>query len=180
MNAKTNFSKWLERQQSHAALDAPPAPRGFELLDRVRPWWERWPERFRALAEPLAAMEVHYGRAASGDDPKREGYPVPTVIVRTQAEDRGLARILYFSIADRRLRLRFQMGPDDAVPPENAEVTFVDAASSRPLFAVALEPASGGRFRVEAELTSELAEAWKAFKVTDRMPFHLIIQQASS
>ncbi len=180
MSENPNFGKWLHNHQSFVARQAPPPPRASELLERIRPWWERWPERFKALATPLSAMEVHYGLAASSEEGIREGYPVPTVIVRTRAEARALARIVYFVVADGRLRLRFQMSHPESVLPAEAEVTFVEAVSGRPLFAVPLAPAVGGRYRIEAELSSELAQAWTAIKVTDRMPFHLIIQQTDA
>lgn len=180
MNETREVGELLRWQAARAARQAPPPPRAAALLEQIRPWWERWPERFRQLADSLAALDVRYGHAATDPRPNRDGFLVPTVVVRTQAEDRTHSSILYFAISGGRLRLRFQVMPAPDVLPTKAEVTFVDAATARALLVAPVEAASSGEYRVEAELPEKVAAAWCDLKVTDRMPFHLIVQQVEA
>src|SRR3712207_1105189 len=82
------------------------------------------------------------------------------------------------AVRDRKLRLRFQLeaSPDKAEP--TFEVTFVSDAVPRPLLAANATASVGDEYRLDAELSDELAASWTQLRVTDRMPFRFILRPA--
>jgi hypothetical protein len=160
-----------------AEAEAPPPPRAAELLALARPWWERWPERFRAQAERLRAMPLAYGYAMAGPPSQRghAGYPVPVLLA--QAGDvEAYARVLYLVVRDGRLRLRFALDGAPGATESAFHAVFVGDASERPLCAALAERSQGGEYRVDVALPPEIAGSWAPLKVTDRMPFRLILR----
>jgi hypothetical protein len=173
MTPEISVGQLLRWRLAHSERAAPPPPRAARLLELVRPWWETWPDRFRAQVERLGRIEVAYAYAMTDSTRSRSGHPVPTLISHAD-ELETFARVLYLAVRDGRLRLRFQL---DAVPgkPEDAfEVTFI-SDSARPIFS-AYATASMNEYRVDAELSEELAAGWEALKVTDRMPFRFLLR----
>ena len=64
------------------------------------------------------------------------------------------------------------LGPD----PKSLDVTFVaDAIRNAPRFRQRTLSVDN-EYRIDAELPEELARNWEALKVTDRMPFRLILR----
>jgi hypothetical protein len=166
-----------------AEADAPSPPHAAELLALVRPWWERWPERFRAQAERLRPMPLAYGyaMAASPSPLGHAGYPVPVLLAQA-TDTETYARVLYLVVRDGRLRLRFALDGAPGTPgaPETMfaaafDAAFVGEASEQPLCAARAERAQSGEYRVDVELPPDVAGSWAPLKVTDRMPFRLIL-----
>jgi hypothetical protein len=174
-----DVERLLRWRLAQAGAEAPAPPRAARLLESVRPWWESWPERFRAQAERLAGMRVEYAYAMSEPRRAHAGHPIPTLIAHT-GEIETFARVLYFAVRDRKLRLRFQLeaAPDNA--ERTFEVTFVSDAVARPLLAANATAAVGDEYRLDAELSDELAASWTELKVTDRMPFRFILRPAGA
>jgi hypothetical protein len=86
-------------------------------------------------------------------------------------------RILYVSVRDGRLRLRFQLAP---VPRNDYayEITFVSETGLRPILSASADLSGDDEYRVDVELPGELAAAWESLKVTDPMPFRFILRPA--
>ncbi len=161
---------------TQAEAEAPPAPRAARLLAMARPWWETWPEQFQSLVERLGRIQVSYGHAMAEPQQSRSGHPVPVIIVRAVEELEASARVLYLNVRDGRLRLRFQL-ETAPTPAETAyEVTIISDATAKPLFSARASLAMGNEYRLDAELAEENAKSWEQLKVTDRMPFRLILR----
>jgi hypothetical protein len=166
--------RWrLERAESHA----PPPARAARLLELARPWWETWPDRYRAVAERLFAVQpVMFGHAMTAATGDRTGHPVPALVIHIVEEYETSARILYLSIRDGRLRLRFQLDAGPARCEHALDVTFVSDDVPAPLLSATASSSIESEYRLDAELPADLERRWAAVKVTDRMPFRLILQ----
>jgi hypothetical protein len=181
MRSGATVEQLLRWRVAQSAPGAPPAPRAADLLELARPWWERWPDRFRARADRLARMPLAYGFAMAASGRERRGYPVPVLLAH--AEDRETyAHVLYFNVRDRDLRVRLELdlGPghgDPSVDPVSSyEATFVDDESERPLLVGHAVQSANGEYRIEVALTEALADSWSSVRATDRMPFRLILR----
>jgi hypothetical protein len=178
MTRDDSVERLLRWRLGQAEAEAPPAPRAARLLEAVRPWWETWPDRFRAYTERLAGMQAAYAYAMTEPRRGRGGHLIPTVIANA-SELETFARVLYFAVRDGKLRLRFQL---DSVPEpaeQSFEVTFVSDAAARPLLAASAAASVDGEYRVNAELSDDLAASWAGLKVTDRMPFSFVLRPAT-
>jgi len=166
----------LRWRLSQAEAEAPPAPRAARLLEMARPWWDIWPAQFQSLVERLGKLQVGYGHAMAEPQKSRSGHPVPVMIVRAVEELEASARVLYLSARDGRLRLRFQLetAPTPAEPAY--EVTLISDATAKPLLSARASLAAGNEYRLDAELAGEVEGSWEQLKVTDRMPFRLILR----
>ena len=176
MKTKIPIEELLRWRLARAEAEAPPPPRAARLLELARPWWEIWPEQFRSLVERLGQVQVAYGHAMVEPRQSRTAHPVPTLIVRAGEESQAFASVLYFSIGNGRLRLRFQINPAPAQSDPVFEVTFVAAATAIPLFSSQATLSVENEYRLDAELPEEIAADWEQMKVTDRMPFRLILR----
>ena len=180
MSAEFTIQDLLRWRLARAEADAPPAPRAKQLLDAARPWWDAWPERFQRYLERLQGIQVAYGHAMTEVAPGRSGHLVPTLVTGTDEEIETAARIVYFSVRDERLRLRFQLEPGSEQPQAEYEVTFVSDPGARPLFSASATASVENEYRLDADLSAELANAWEALKVTDRMPYRLILRPVAN
>ena len=176
MKTEISIEQLLHWRHAQAEAAAPPVPRAARLLELSRPWWEKWPEQFQALVGRLGQIQLAYGHAMAEPGLSRAGHPVPVILVIGQEQVEVLARVLYFSVRDGRLRLRFQLDGAPRQERQTFDVTFVCNASQRPLASASATPSVDCEFRVEAELSPELARDWERLKVTDRMPFRLILR----
>jgi hypothetical protein len=167
----------LQWRRQRAEAEAPRAPSGASLLRLVQPWWEMWPDRFAASVRRLASIQPSYGYAMAHPPQGHSGHPVAALISRDDEERESPARLLYMSVRDGRLRLRFQLAP---VPRHDRvfEVTFVSEMGLQPILATYADLSGDGEYRVDVELPSELAAAWETLKVTDQMPFRFILRPA--
>jgi hypothetical protein len=181
MDSGVAVERILRWRIAQSEASAPPPPRATLLLALARPWWERWPERFRSRVERLAQMPLVYGFAMVTPGRDRRGHPVPVLLV--QAEDReAYAHVLYFHVSDHDLRVRLELDfdaphDDPSGDPDAAyEATFVDGSSEQPLLVGRAVQSQNGQYRVEVTLPEELAHRWSVLKATDRMPFRLILR----
>jgi len=177
MKREIDIEQLLRWRMERAEAGAPLAPRAAHLLDIARPWWETWPERFESYTRRLGALQISYGYAMSELHHGHTGYPVPTLIARDDDELEAPARVLYMSVRDGRLRLRFQIDPIPA-PDRSFEVTFVSEAGLRPILSTSAELSVDGEYRLDVELPEELAATWESLRVTDQMPFRFILRPA--
>jgi hypothetical protein len=177
MKKATDIESLLLWRRQRAEAEAPSAPSGAHLLKLVQPWWEKWPDRFAASARRLSSIQLSYGYAMTHPRQGQNGHPVPTLISSDAEEQEAPARVLYVSVRDGRLRLRFQLAP---VPRLDRlfEVTFVSETALRPILSAQADLSGAGEYRVDVELPSELATAWETLKVTDPMPFRFILRPA--
>jgi hypothetical protein len=178
MRGEDSIGRLLRWRLAHAEAEAPPAPRAARLLEAARPWWEVWPERFRAQVERLGQMQAGYAYAMT-ESRRGGGHPVPTLIGEPE-ERQTFARVLYFAVRDGKLRLRFQLESPPEKVEKGFEVTFVSDTLARPLLAANAAASVGDEYRLDAELSDELAASWAELKVTDRMPFRFILRPATT
>jgi hypothetical protein len=176
MKRISTVEQLLRWRLARAEAEAPRAPRAADLLELARPWWETWPERFHSLVELVGRIQFVYGHAMTEKSQSRVGYPVPAVVAREGEELAAFARVLYFNVRDGRVRLRFQLDGGPGHAPETFEVTFVAEHEGRPLVSAPATLSVESEYRLDAELSEELARDWEDLKVTDRMPFRLILR----
>ena len=175
MKREFDIGQLLQWRLERAEAEAPLPPEGLRLLELARPWWEVWPDRFRAYARRLGAVQVSYGYAMSELPHGRSGHPVPTLITRDDEELEAPARVLYMHVRDGRLRLRFQLDPVPRME-RRFEVTFVSDGTLRPILFTHAVLTVDNEYRLDAELPPEFATTWEALKVTDQMPFRFILR----
>jgi hypothetical protein len=176
MKTKVSISQLLRWRLSQAEAKAPPAPRAARLLEMTRPWWETWPEQFRSLVERLGQIQISYGHAMAEPRPARGGFPVPALVALANHQLEARARVLYVSVRHGRLMFRFQLDAPAAQLPERLEATFVSDPSSRPLLSAPAMLSMDAEYRVDTELPADLAGEWEKLKVTERMPFRLLLR----
>jgi hypothetical protein len=172
------IGRLLRWRLAQAEMDAPPAPRALRLLEMARPWWETGPDQFQALWARLGKIQVVYGHAMVESSASRGGgYPVPALIVRVgEAEVETSVRVLYLSIREERMSLRFYLEGLPENTDESFEVTFVSEASALPLFNAQATRSVDSEYRLDVELAEKMARDWKEVRVMDRMPFRLIFR----
>lgn len=176
MKNKVSISDLLRWRVSQAGANAPSAPRAARLLEMARPWWETWPEQFRLLASRLGRIQIAYGYAMAEPRPSRGGFPVPALVALAKQEFEAHARVLYLNIRHGRLMFRFQLNAAGAQLPEHIEATFVAESSGEPLLSALATLSVDAEYRIDAELPAEVARGWEQLKVTDRMPFRLLLR----
>jgi hypothetical protein len=176
MSSERDIEGLLRWRLARAEAAAPPPPRAAHLVVLSRPWWETWPERFQAAAERLLAVpRVAYGHATTSQQDGRTGHPVPALVIHVVEEFETSARILYLSVRDGRLRLRFQLDAGPARTEPVLDVTFLSDDEPAPLFSAQATSSIESEYRLDAELPPPLSRSWENVKVTDRMPFRLIL-----
>jgi hypothetical protein len=175
MTNKTPDESVLHWRLARAGLQAPPAPSSSRLIELLRPWWEVWPEKLASFCDQLAQMRVTIGHAAVSTYSGSVTVPVPTVFVDDRGQTGTVANIVYFSLRDQTLRLRFQVETTATDAESDLELTLISVADSRPLVSALASPVAVAEYRFEVELPSELVEQWASLKGSDRMPFALIL-----
>jgi hypothetical protein len=176
MKTKIPIAELLRWRLARAEAEAPPAPRAVRLLEMARPWWEVWPEQFRSLVERLGQVQIAYGHAMAEPAQSRTAHPVPVLILRAGEEAQAFATVLYLSIGGGRLRLRFQIESAHGQSDPAFEVTFIAVGTAIPLFSSDATLSVGNEYRLDAEIPESVALEWQQLKVTDRMPFRLILR----
>ena len=176
MNPGLSIEQLLRWRLARAEAEAPPAPRAARLLELARPWWETWPERFAGVVARLGQMEVSYGHAMAESRRAPTEHLVPALIVNATTETEASVRILYFSVRNGQLRLRFLLGPSNDNSQLTYDATFVCRMTSQPLFAALAEHSTNGEYSLTQTFSEGLADKWAGLKVTDEMPFRLILR----
>ena len=123
-------------------------------------------------------MQVAYGRAMTEFQRTGSGYPVAVLVVSFGAagETEAAARILFLSVREGRIRLRFQLEADAELHAASFDATFVAESGSRPLFETVAECSVDSEYRIEVEVPLHLEQEWSRLRVTDRMPFRLMLR----
>jgi len=176
MKDEVPVEQLLRWRLARAEAEAPRAPRGARLLELARPWWEIWPERFQSLVERVGRIQITYGHAMAEPARGRSGHPVPAMVVRAAHELETSVRVLYISVRDGRLRFRFQLDAAVQSTPESFEATFTSDKTARPILFTQATRSVDSEYRIDAELSDELARELESLKVTDRMPFRMILR----
>src|ERR1041385_6862456 len=176
MKTEIPLEQLLRWRLSQAEAEAPPAPRAARLLALTRPWWDTWPEQFRSVVERLGRVEIACGHAMAEPRPTRGGHPVPALVIRTTEELETSVHVLYLNVCNGRLRLRFQVDAALGQEQKLLDVSFVCHASQRPVVCASASRSVENEFRIDTALPEELARNWGTLKVTDRMPFRLILR----
>jgi len=176
MKTEIPIEQLLRWRLAQAEAEAPPAPPATHLLELARPWWEIWPEQFHSLVERVGRMQVAYGHAMAEPGQSRGGFPVPALIALANQEIEAFARVLYLNVRAGRLLFRFQLDALATQAPERLEATFVAAPSAPPLLRALATLSVDTEYRIDADLPAELAHDWEQLKVTDRMPFRLLLR----
>jgi hypothetical protein len=177
MKTKILIEEVLRWRLARAEADAPPAPHARRLLEMARPWWETWPERFQSLVERVGRIQIAYGHAmAEPGQARGKPHPVPALVVRVGVESETFAQVLYLNVRDGRLRLRFHLDAAAQPTPESFEVTFISDKSASPILSAQATLSVDSEYRIDMELPVEFALDWESLKVTDRMPFRLILR----
>jgi hypothetical protein len=180
MKTEIPLEQLLHWRLERAEAEAPPAPRAARLLELARPWWETWPEKFQSLVERLGRIQIAYGHAMAEPSRGRSGHLVPALIGRAGEESEGCVRVLYFSVRDGKLRLRFHIETTLTPREPTFEATFISDTGARPLFCAPATHSVDSEYRVDVELSAELARDWEQLKVTDRMPFRVILRSGTN
>ena len=175
MNREVRLEHLLRWRLSRAEGDAPPAPRAEALLERTHPWWERWPERFRSQLTRLRQIPLAYGYAMAAPERERRGHPVPTLISDTE-DIETYTRVTYINVRDARFRMRFQVEGSQRTRHEAFDATFVTDVSEIPVCAALAVRSHADEYRVDVDLPGDLVQSWSALRVTDRMPFRMILR----
>jgi hypothetical protein len=176
MKPESAVEQLLRWRLARAEAEAPHAPRGAYLLKLARPWWETWPEWFKLLAQRVGRIETAYGYAMAENSRNRSGHPVAALVVRGGEELETFARVLYINVRDGRLRLRFQLDALCGQPLEAFEATFIDDKDARPLLSAQATLSVDSEYRIDTEFSGQLTRDWELLKVTDKMPFRLILR----
>jgi hypothetical protein len=155
--------------------EAPPPPRAIELLERSRPWWEREPAQFRVQAARVHRMPAALGFAMSAAATGGNGGLVPAVISAT-ADVETYVQLLYLSAQNGRLRMRFTIDVDGLDTYRAFDTAFVSDSSESPLFTAIAELSQSGEYRLDVALPPDVANTWATLRITDHMPFRLILQ----
>src|SRR6266478_8566014 len=94
MRREFDIEQLLRWRLERAESDAPLPPAGLHLLERARPWWEFWPERFAAHVRRLGAIQISYGYAMAQLQHGHSGHPVPTLISRAGDSSSSSLRLI--------------------------------------------------------------------------------------
>ncbi len=175
MSTKMTAQELLQWRLARAEAVAPPAPRAARLLELARPWWEKFPEKFQKIALELTTIQMGYGHAKVDLGAERCGHIVPILIVSPDRERAASVQILHFDLRGSMLRLRFELS-QPVQPRETYEVTFFSTETKQPLFSVGAQRAVGSEYWLNVSLTDALSHAWRNVRVTDLMPFRLILR----
>ena len=159
--------------------EAPPPPRAARLLEEARPWWDTWPERFQSMVERLGRMDVAYGHAMTDSMHTRAGFPVTALVDHGEEELETFARVLYLSLRDQRLCFRFHLNANFQPMVEHFEVTFISESKKAPILSASATRSVDNEYRVDLQVSEELAREWENLKATDRMPFRLLLRSTS-
>ena len=175
MSSELDVERLLRWRSSRAEDEAPLAPSARMLVELARPWWERLPEQFAGYVERLQGLQLVYAHAATSSAQGPGPYPVPALLVRIAEEVESSARVLYLSVRDGRLRMRFRLEADSTVAEPRLDVTFVSDDQSRPLLSAVASQSVGHEYHLEVELPESLEPRWAELRVSDRMPFRFIM-----
>jgi len=180
MKKKLPVEKLLRWRFETARAEAPPAPPAASLLAFARPWWETSPERFQLAIQRLGSIQIAHAHPTSKSPQSRIRGRVPTLLVRTAEEIETSVCILSMSLSEGRMQLSFQCETRPEPDEQMFEATLVSEATAKPLFCALTDKSLDNEYRLSAKLSDDLAKEWERLKLTDRMPFRLILRSMAS
>jgi hypothetical protein len=179
VNQHQKLSQLLRWQFEQSAIDAPPPPH-YNFVEREAPiGWQMAPGAFQKLLRLLDALPAEPGFAADPDG-NTDQPTVPVVVATGVGSEVTRGEILYFNIAEGRLRLRFRLKPPLAKRPERMRVIFVSNVDMTPVLEAWALPGVDEEFRLEESLLPTLERDWSELRATSHMPFRLILQAGES
>jgi hypothetical protein len=125
-------------------------------------------------------MDIAFGHAMTDSSHARTGYPVTALVDHAGEELETFARVLYLSLRDRRLCFRFHLNANFQPAVESFEATFISEDKMAPVLSASAARSVDNEYRVDLQVSEELAREWGNLKVTDRMPFRLLLRSTSS
>ena len=125
--------------------------------------------------EHLRKFQSAHSHAATNKRRKGTGVPVPALLVYKEVESEIYALVTHLSLLETKLRLRFKLETKLSPVDQNLEVTFISNATLTPMFYVTTTVSADDTFHIETELPVEIAKDWEQLKLTNPMPFGLII-----
>lgn len=168
------MERLLQWRLAAAESEAPLPPRAALLIELAQPWWETWPQRLRERIDRLQRMPATLGFAQETNAQPQRGHPVATLLA-LEDDVEAYAWVLYLSVRDGWLRLRFILQEPVPATPDSVEATLIaDGETSAP-FAGRATRAPNGEYRVDVELPAPLAEEWELLRAAERMPFRLVL-----
>ena len=175
MSSKIPLEELLRWRLKYAEEGAPAPPKAVHLLQSARPWWEKRPKDFRLQMEHLRKIQSAHRRATTNKGRNSNGILIPTLLVRKEVESENYAFVTHLRVLETTLRLIFKVKAKLSPMDQNLEVTFISEATLRPMFCVATSISTDSTFQIDTEIPLEIAKDWKHLKLTDPMPFRLII-----
>jgi len=175
MNTEVSLEQLLRWRLTLAEAEAPPALRAARLLELVRPWWERYPERFQRLLPSLMSLELGVRQRAARTRLACAQHPVRALLVRSNEPFGTKVRVLFLSVRASQLHFRFTLDEECSLLEEDFEVTFVSNSPAKPLFLAEARRLSEIEYRLDTGIPPELTEEWAGLKAADPMPFRLIL-----
>jgi hypothetical protein len=100
---------------------------------------------------------------------------VVALVVHDGGETETTVRVLYLNVRELRLCFRFQLNTSIQPLVDRMEVTFVSENGS-PLLVAPATRSIDNEYWIDLGMPEELARDWESLKVTDRMPFRLILR----
>lgn len=180
MNTKIAMTEILRWRLALAEAEAPPAPRAGRLLELARPWWEGCPEKFQAIARRLGALQMCYGHAMVDPGLAPISHLVPTLIVGEALERETSVQVLYLEVRESMLQLRFALDAAHRSSEPRFDCTFLAEENLRPLFSAVSECSVANEFWLEVSIPDSIARTWENIRVSDPMPFRLILRSVKT
>ena len=180
MKRNVPIEQLLRWRLARAQSEVPVAPSAARLLKLARPWWEKWPEKYQLLAEQLSRAKTVHTVTTNGSKPGHSGNLVPALFIRGEEVLEILTRLLSFRVRDAKLRLNFQTEVTLTPPTPVFEAAFISNTTWRPLFSAVATASVDDEYRVETELPARLVRGWERLKVTDHMPFQMILHSGTN
>jgi hypothetical protein len=175
MSTKISVEELLGWRAEQSAADAPPVPRASRLLELSRPWWEIWPEKFKSIADQLGTVQMRYGHAMVDGAVGTSGRPIPAVLVAPDGRHEIVVHVLYLEIKESVLHLRFEIDAAAGALAPQFECILVSEANLGPLFSASAQGCVDREYFISTLVPESLAREWQDLKVTDQMPFRLIL-----
>jgi hypothetical protein len=177
---KIPVEKLLRWRFEKARTEAPLPPSAASLVSFARPWWETSPERFQLVVRRLGSIQIAHGRPTSKSPQSRVRGRVPTLLVRTAEEIEISVCILSLSLNKGRMQISFKCETMPEPDEQMFEATLVSEGTSRPFLCALTDKSLDNDYRLSAKVPDDLAKEWERLKLTDRMPFRLILRSMAS
>jgi hypothetical protein len=175
MSKKIPLEQLLHWRLKQAEAAAPPPPKAAQLLQSARPWWKKRPKEFRSKVEHLRTFQSTLSHSTNNKRRKANNILVPALLVYNEIESGVYASIKHFRVLETKLHLSFGLETKMSLVDHNLEVTFISNVTPAPMLDATATISADNTFHLETELPVEIAKEWEQLKLTNPMPFGLII-----